>query len=77
MINRPDRTHVLNNSPVPVLFIAGKYDTAVPLQDVLKQTHLPDLAYIHILERASHTGMVEQPALSNNLLKEFLENISS
>jgi pimeloyl-ACP methyl ester carboxylesterase len=74
MMNRPDRTNILINSNYPVLFIAGKYDTAVPLQDIIEQTHMPDLTYIHILESSAHMGMVEQPELSSKILKEYLEN---
>ncbi len=73
MMNRPDRTNVLKNCNVPVLFIAGKHDTAVPLQDVVEQTHMPDLTYIHMLESSAHMGMVEQPELSSKILKEYLE----
>lgn len=74
MINRPDRTNVLKNSKVPVLFMAGKHDTTVPLNDVIEQTHMADLTYIHILESSAHIGMVEQPELSSKILKEYLEN---
>ena len=46
MIARPDRTKVLTDSNLPVLFILGKYDNAVPLNKGLEQTHLPDICYI-------------------------------
>lgn len=75
MIQRPDRTEVLKNSKVPVLFVSGKYDNAVPLNDGLKQCSLPDLAYIHILESSGHMGMREEPVESNQLLKNYLKNI--
>lgn len=73
MIQRPDRTHILRNSTSPVLFIAGKYDTAVPLTDSLKQCHLPSLSYIHILENSGHLGMLEEPEKVNQILKNFLD----
>jgi pimeloyl-ACP methyl ester carboxylesterase len=41
MIKRPDRTAILEKTTVPVLFIMGKYDNAVPVEDGLKQCHLP------------------------------------
>jgi pimeloyl-ACP methyl ester carboxylesterase len=74
MINRPDRTEVLRKATVPVLFIMGKYDTAIPLEDGLKQCHLPENSYIHILHQSGHMGMLEETETSNLLLKNFLLN---
>src|SRR6476620_2504835 len=48
MMKRPDRTHVLKNSEVPVLFVMGTEDVAAPMQDVLQQVHLPKIAHINI-----------------------------
>lgn len=73
MIQRPDRTMVLRNSTIPVLFVAGKYDAAIPQEDIIKQCHLPSLSYIHILENSGHMGMLEEPGKSNLILKNFLE----
>lgn len=75
MIKRPDRTEVLKNSKVPVLFVLGKYDNAVPLKDGLEQCSLPELAYIHILESSGHMGMREEAEESNQILKSYLKNI--
>ena len=75
MIRRPDRTTVLKNSKVPVLFVMGEYDIAAPMHDVLQQSHLPSKSFIHILHQSGHLGMIEEPAKSNQLLAEFLTNI--
>lgn len=74
MMQRPDRTEVLKNSKVPVLFILGKHDTAVPLKDGLEQGSLADLTYIHVLENAGHLGMKEEPIESNIILLNYLTN---
>jgi len=71
MIQRPDRTAILRNSTIPILFIAGKWDNAVPLPDILKQCHLPSLSYIHILENSGHMGMLEEPQKANLFLGGF------
>lgn len=76
MIQRPDRTEVLKTTRLPVLFILGKYDNAVPLTDGLKLCYLPDLSYIHILDHSSHMGMKEEPVLSNKFVQEFLKSSS-
>jgi pimeloyl-ACP methyl ester carboxylesterase len=75
MIQRPDRTPVLKQSKVPVLFVMGQHDTAVPLQDGLKQCHLPQLSYIHILERTGHMGMIEERERANLILSQFVITI--
>jgi pimeloyl-ACP methyl ester carboxylesterase len=72
MIKRPDRTSLLKESRKPVLFIMGAFDNAIPIQDGLKQCHLPERAYINILHRSGHMGMMEETDKSNRLLKEFL-----
>ncbi|RYZ59920.1 MAG: alpha/beta hydrolase [Chitinophagaceae bacterium] len=72
MIDRPDRTAVLEQSKVPVLFVMGRHDSAVPLQDGLKQCHLPALSYIHILEETGHMGMIEEKAKTAALLTAFV-----
>ncbi len=72
MIDRPDRTAVLAQSKVPVLFVMGRYDSAVPLQDGLKQCHLPALSYIHILDETGHMGMIEEKAQTAELLTAFV-----
>ncbi len=75
MMMRPDRTEVLRNTTVPVLFIMGKYDVAVPVEDGLKQCHLPENSYIHILQESGHMGMLEEPEKSNQILEKFLLDI--
>lgn len=72
MMQRPDRTIVLRNSKVPVLFVLGRHDTAIPIEDGLKLCHLPQMAYIHILEASGHNGMIEEPEKANEILKAFI-----
>ncbi|MEO7922496.1 MAG: alpha/beta hydrolase [Chitinophagaceae bacterium] len=72
MIKRPRRTEVLENTDLPVLFIMGKYDKAIPLEDVLLQCHLPGKSYIHVLQNSGHMGMLEEPAKTNRALEQFL-----
>ncbi len=73
MINRKDRTFVLQQSKVPVLFITGEEDVAAPLKDVLQQVHLPKIAYIHILEKSRHMGMWEATKKMNHAILQFLQ----
>ena len=72
MMQRPDRTDLLKTIQLPVLFVMGEYDNAVPLQDGLKQAHMSEKSYIHILHQSGHMGMLEEPDNSNHILKQFL-----
>ena len=74
MIQRPDRTSVLKTTHNPVLFVAGEYDNAIPLNDILKQCHLPEKSYFHNLKKSGHMGMIEQPSEATRILKEFLQD---
>ncbi len=72
MLNREDRTDVLKNCKVPVLYIAGEEDVAVPLGDVLQQVQIPELSIIHILKEVGHMGMWEQTETMNKHLLHFI-----
>jgi pimeloyl-ACP methyl ester carboxylesterase len=76
MILRPDRTAVLQNFKGPVLFIMGEKDNAVPLEQSLKQCHLPGLSYIHIPENTAHMGMLEATKSVNTFLLSFIKNVA-
>jgi pimeloyl-ACP methyl ester carboxylesterase len=71
MMKRPDRTAILKNAGVPVLFILGKDDIAVPLKDGMEQCSLADLNYIHVLD-AGHLGMLEKAIETNTFLKNYI-----
>ena len=74
MMSRKDRIQVLKALTVPVLFIIGEFDMAVPLSQSLSQCYLPAIAEIHILRNSAHMGMLEESLLSNQLISAFLAN---
>jgi len=75
MMNRADKTSVLKNTLLPVLFIIGTEDVAAPVKDVLQQSQLPLNAYIHILENIGHMGMWEATEKLNQYLVNFIQTI--
>ena len=75
MMQRPDRRDVLSKATVPVLFIMGEHDSAVPVKDVLEQSHLPEIAYIHTLRLSGHMGMLEEQDKSNRILERYLKEV--
>jgi pimeloyl-ACP methyl ester carboxylesterase len=72
MMNRKDRSDVLRNIPVPVLIIIGEKDQAVPLDQSLKQTHLPAKSLVKILPNAAHMGMLENTSECIAAIQQFL-----
>ena len=72
MAKRPDRTAILQSLGIPVLFMIGKDDNAVPLDNILPQIVLPRISSIHIFENVGHMGMWEIAAESNMILEQFI-----
>jgi pimeloyl-ACP methyl ester carboxylesterase len=72
MMNRPERTEVLRTFTGPVLFICGEHDTAVPLEQSLKECHLPGISYIYVCTHSGHSGMLEEPEFCISAVRYFL-----
>jgi pimeloyl-ACP methyl ester carboxylesterase len=73
MAHRPDQAATLEQIEVPVLFILGKEDTAVPSDKSLAQTHLPKTASIHLLEKVGHMGMFEARKQTQRIVRQFVD----
>jgi pimeloyl-ACP methyl ester carboxylesterase len=73
MMVRPDRRALLKELNKPIMFIIGEEDVILPLQESLAQTHISDLAFIHLLKNTGHMGMIEHPALTGNWVGDFTE----
>ncbi len=72
MILRPDNTELLKTTALSVLFVMRKFDNAIPLQDGMKLSLLPEKSYIHVLHQSGHLGMLAEEEKSNQLLYKFL-----
>ncbi|MEN9339478.1 MAG: hypothetical protein RIQ62_790 [Bacteroidota bacterium] len=75
MILRPDRTTVLRNAKVPVLFVIGERDNAVPPLHSFEQCSLPNISSVSFLSDCGHTGMFEVRNRMNTILHSFCEFI--
>jgi pimeloyl-ACP methyl ester carboxylesterase len=71
MRDRPDRTAVLKAAAFPVLFLAGKQDSAVPLNLTLAQCHLPPESHVLFLDQTGHMGMFEKAWETRQALQAF------
>ncbi|MCG7855637.1 alpha/beta hydrolase [Flavihumibacter sediminis] len=72
---RPDRTEILKKATIPVLFIVGKEDQAVPFADTMQQVHLPELSYIYILQHSGHMGMLEETEKFTAAIQKFMNDL--
>lgn len=71
MRNRPDYTYVIQETQLPVLFVAGRFDAGIPVSVSSAQATLTPHASLYILEGSGHCGMVEEPERAIYILKEF------
>lgn len=75
MMNRPDRTEVLKNAKVPVLFFIGEEDKAVNPNDAIKQSSLPAVCSVKIVPHIAHMGMLEATEILNECISEFVSAV--
>jgi pimeloyl-ACP methyl ester carboxylesterase len=76
MINRPDRTHVMKQTTVPVLFFIGEEDKAVNPADALAQTALPTVCMAKLIPGIAHMGMLEATTELNQTIREFCTTVT-
>ena len=75
MRNRKEMHTFLKNTTLPVLFIAGKQDVRIPVQDLLQQVALPAHSELLLLEHSAHMGWIEQQEITLPALKHFAKRI--
>ncbi|WP_346238217.1 alpha/beta fold hydrolase [Niabella insulamsoli] len=75
MMKRPDRTAILKNAKVPVLFVYGAQDEIIDLDKTIEQASLPAVATVEILKQSGHLGMIEEPAATNRIIEDFLSDL--
>ncbi len=73
MIDRKDHHHTLQQLQVPVLFVIGKKDAAIPYDWSLLQTNLANCASIHLLDQVGHLSTLEAPVQTAAIFNDFLD----
>jgi len=76
MRDRDSKVSVLMNIDIPVLFIIGKNDQAVPLAASLEQCYLPKDSVVHFYDKTAHMGMFEKKTETNKALENFMIYVS-
>ncbi len=73
MKERSSTVDILMDSRVPVLFIAGKHDSRIPLEKTLAQAALPTISQILILGDAGHMSWAEEEQKTSITLDGFMQ----
>lgn len=73
MKNRPDRSPILEKINCPVQFIIGRLDGAVSWEQSMKQTNIPNISDIQILDDVGHMGMYEAAELTQKMIIDFAD----
>jgi len=72
---RPDRSTVLKSLTIPVIYIIGEDDLAVPLEQSKKQVNLASKTKAYFLKNVAHMGMYEEKELTKQLIKSFCNTV--
>ncbi|HEY8402705.1 MAG TPA: alpha/beta hydrolase [Cytophagaceae bacterium] len=73
MRDRADKLSLLKQTKLPVLFIIGKDDSAVPFEKSMEQSQIPAMAEVCILDQTGHMGMFEKKEESLKAVRDFVE----
>jgi pimeloyl-ACP methyl ester carboxylesterase len=73
MKERVSSLDVLIAAKVPVLFIAGKQDSRIPLEKILAQAALPTTSQILILGNSGHMGWTEEQNKTISAIDGFMQ----
>ena len=61
MINRADRTAILYNSEVPVMWIYGEDDQIACYKKIIQQSSLSNVNFVYMYNSCGHMSMIEMP----------------
>ncbi len=71
MMNREDQTSVLKRAEFPKLFLAGKEDTTMPVQEYVSKIEQFENCTILLLDAVGHMGMFEAETETQQALLDF------
>jgi len=75
MASRADSTELLRAARLPVLLLTGEEDSLYPPAEAQNLSAIIPGAQLRTIERAGHLSNLEQPALFNAALSDFLTGI--
>ena len=72
MRNRSDRTSILKEMTVPVLFITGDTDIGIPVDSIIRQSEQSKSSNVHVLKNVAHMGMFENSEATAAIIQAFV-----
>ena len=75
MIDRTDRSAVLQTTALPVLIVGGKQDDTIHTPVSIAQSLLPNTSKLVLLARVGHMSMYEAPQALANAITHYLSTI--
>ncbi len=69
--DRSGKFDLLLNTNIPVLFIAGKEDSRIPVQNILAQAILPRYSEVLVLGDVGHMGFIEAREQTIEMVRNF------
>jgi pimeloyl-ACP methyl ester carboxylesterase len=73
MMERPDRSGLVENTPKPFRMLAGKKDKYINYETVVPRIPIPENGRLITLENSGHLGFIEEEARSVKIFRNFLE----
>jgi pimeloyl-ACP methyl ester carboxylesterase len=73
---RPDRTSIVKESPVPVLWITGKNDNYIDYNYIQSKANLLKNGKLLTIENVGHMGFIEEPMFSLKAILSFFRYAS-
>lgn len=73
MAERKDNTKILKEINCPILMIIGKLDQTLGSKTMIKQTTLPTLTDVHVLEKVGHMGMFSAERETQRIVDSFVK----
>ncbi len=73
MMNRESSEQWITETNIPMQFICGKLDLAIPYLNSLAQSHLPKISYFHSLQTVAHSGTFEATNQVNEYILKFVK----
>lgn len=77
MRDRPDRQHILEQLPFPVLFITGDKDSVIPVEHLKAQMAGLDQRAVFILPETGHMGMFEREKETTQIVQDYVNLIAT
>lgn len=75
MRDRPNRTHVLKAFNKPILFLAGRQDTLIPVKEIEEQVCLARNSEVHVLYNTAHMSFLEKEEVTLHIIRNFLASV--